>query len=119
VRDADQQLTVHCLSLQDEAHLIIAARRLTSASLVGLTLYVAEDQHDDCWADLIEAFGLTQSERDIVQALSGGLTAEGIATKMSISVATVRSHIHRAYAKLGVSSREELFHKIAPFLVRG
>ena len=51
---------------------------------------------------------LTPAERHVVALAVEGLTAEEIGGRLFISARTVHSHLHRAYAKLGVSSRREL-----------
>jgi DNA-binding CsgD family transcriptional regulator len=117
VRNAGPQTTVLCLADQDqESHLLIAAVGLPGC-LVGVTASYASDEIEHHWADLRDAFGLTASERDIAQALSSGFTAEAVAHKLQISIKTVRTHIRHVYSKLGVSSREELFHKLTPYMI--
>jgi DNA-binding NarL/FixJ family response regulator len=56
-------------------------------------------------AEVAQRHGLTQSEARVLEALSRGLSNEAIAASFSISVATVKTHIHRVLAKLGVKSR--------------
>jgi DNA-binding CsgD family transcriptional regulator len=117
VRKASSDMAVLCLTDHHrENHMLVAAVRLPSR-LVGLTACFASEALEPHWADLREAFGLTSSERDIAQALSSGLTAEAVAQKLGTSVKTVRTHIRHVYSKLGVSSREELFHKLTPYMM--
>ena len=40
-----------------------------------------------------------------------------MAQRLHTSVKTVRTHIRHVYSKLGVSSREELFHKLTPYMI--
>src|SRR5262245_34289689 len=51
---------------------------------------------------------LTTKERDIVLLLAHGLKDKEIAQKMSISTVAVRDHLHKIFAKVGVSDRLEL-----------
>ena len=51
---------------------------------------------------------LTAEERDIVLLLAHGFKDKEIAQKLSISAAAVRNHLHRIFAKVGVSDRLEL-----------
>ena len=44
-----------------------------------------------------------------------GATAAEAASDLGISLETARTHVRRAYAKLNVSSREEMFARISPF----
>jgi DNA-binding CsgD family transcriptional regulator len=63
-------------------------------------------------ADLEPVFGLTRSEQETVGLLLAGLSSAEIARNLDKSILTVRTHIKRAYAKLGISSREQLFAKL-------
>jgi DNA-binding CsgD family transcriptional regulator len=51
---------------------------------------------------------LTDREREVAELASHGLTNREIATRLYVSVRTVNTHLHRAYAKLGVSDRDRL-----------
>jgi RNA polymerase sigma factor (sigma-70 family) len=48
---------------------------------------------------------LTPRERDVLQALSEGLSDKEIAQQLYVSLATARTHVARTLAKLGVHSR--------------
>ncbi|HEX4345203.1 MAG TPA: LuxR C-terminal-related transcriptional regulator [Solirubrobacteraceae bacterium] len=50
---------------------------------------------------------LTSRELEMVVALSDGKVYKQIAHEMSLSASTVRSHLHHAYVKLGVSDRAQ------------
>jgi LuxR family maltose regulon positive regulatory protein len=50
---------------------------------------------------------LSRREREVVELLAQGLRNREIAQRLFISEVTVKSHLRRAYAKLGVSSRTE------------
>ncbi len=64
------------------------------------------------FAPLDEIFGLTRTETKIAQALTEGLTAVEVASKLGKSRDTVRCHIKALYAKIGVSSREALLTRL-------
>jgi DNA-binding CsgD family transcriptional regulator len=118
IRDAGDTLTALCLPDEDgENHLVATAIRLPQTALVGVTAYPAWADFQYLWADLHKAFGLTPSEQEICRSLSSGLTADRVAEKMETSVKTVRTHIRHVYSKLGVSSREELLHKLLPYMI--
>ncbi|TMK61380.1 MAG: hypothetical protein E6G60_11305 [Actinobacteria bacterium] len=51
---------------------------------------------------------LTRREREIAGLAARGLTDAEIAERLGVSARTVESHLHRAYAKLGVTSRHDL-----------
>lgn len=57
---------------------------------------------------------LTDREREIVMLLGSGVSNREIATRLTLSVRTVESHIYKAMAKTGTTSREAL----AALLVR-
>lgn len=63
-------------------------------------------------ADLRTAFGLTDSEANVVELLLEGLGVPHVAAHQGISPHTVRAHIRRIYDKLGVSTREELWQTL-------
>lgn len=65
---------------------------------------------------LADAFRLTRSEENVLKKMVRGQTVEKIASNSKTSRETVRTHVRRAYSKLNVSSREELFRRIRPFL---
>ena len=50
---------------------------------------------------------LTSREVEVLQLLATGMSNREIATKLFISVGTVKSHVHRIFGKLGVKSRAE------------
>ena len=52
-----------------------------------------------------ETMTLTRREHAVLGYLADGLTAEGIARRMSTRPATVRKHLQNLYAKLGTSDR--------------
>ncbi|MEN4475222.1 helix-turn-helix transcriptional regulator [Mycolicibacterium cosmeticum] len=55
-----------------------------------------------------ERLPFTGREREIVMLAAQGLSNRAIAERLTVSVRTVESHMYRAMAKTGTSSREEL-----------
>jgi DNA-binding CsgD family transcriptional regulator len=53
---------------------------------------------------------LTDAELKIVKLIAQGVTNRSVATRLHLSVHTVKTHVHNAFAKLGISSREQLMH---------
>jgi DNA-binding CsgD family transcriptional regulator len=51
---------------------------------------------------------LTDSELRIVNLIGHGATNRDAATQLHLSVHTVKTHVHNAFAKLGINSRAEL-----------
>lgn len=64
---------------------------------------LSDPQADEHW----NAFGLTGRELGVVDLLSGGLTNQQIARRLSLSEKTVRNVLHAAYAKMRVTRRAE------------
>jgi DNA-binding NarL/FixJ family response regulator len=54
---------------------------------------------------------LSNRENEILQLLAKGLLYKEIADQLSISVSTVRQHIHHVYEKLHVQNRTEAINK--------
>ena len=57
---------------------------------------------------------LTDREREIVMLIGEGLSNRAVAERLTLSVRTVESHIYRAMAKTGTTSRDELAALLPP-----
>ncbi len=69
-----------------------------------------ERMYQELRAALLKAAGgLTQREAEICASIALGYTTLGISLNLGISINTVATHRKRAYAKLGISSQNELF----------
>lgn len=79
-----------------------AARRIRNSAQATLPPGVAMAP-----SSLPAGYGLTRAEADVISALALGLTNAGIARRLFVSVETVKTHLYRAYRKLGVSSRTQ------------
>ncbi|MEU0004297.1 LuxR C-terminal-related transcriptional regulator [Streptomyces sp. NPDC006314] len=67
-----------------------------------------------------DTFGsLTVREREVSALVAAGLTNQEVADRLSVSVRTVENHLHRAYGKLGITTRAELAGRLDPPLVPG
>ena len=51
---------------------------------------------------------LTDSELRVVNLIAQGVTNRSVATQLHLSLHTVKTHVHNAFAKLGINSRAEL-----------
>ncbi|OBK18832.1 helix-turn-helix transcriptional regulator [Mycobacterium asiaticum] len=58
--------------------------------------------------DASEPVPFTDREREIVMLIGQGLSNRAIAERLTLSVRTVESHIYRAMAKTGTTTRDEL-----------
>jgi DNA-binding CsgD family transcriptional regulator len=61
---------------------------------------------------IVEAYALSPRERDVVRAISRGMTSAEIATELFLSPHTVRDYVKSVFEKVGVSSRGELVAKL-------
>ncbi len=57
---------------------------------------------------------LTDREREIVMLIGAGLSNRDVAQRLTLSVRTVESHIYRAMARTGTTSRDELANLLLP-----
>ncbi len=80
---------------------------------VGAVALLVERAHpNDVARVLLDSYGLTHRETDIVLALARGLSAKEIAAELALSPHTVRDHVKVVYEKTGVNSRGELVANI-------
>jgi DNA-binding CsgD family transcriptional regulator len=86
--------------------------RLNVAPMEGevgaVALTVETARPDDLVRVLLDSYGLTSRETEIVLRLCRGLTTKDIAADLMISSHTVRDHVKAVYEKAGVNSRGEL-----------
>ena len=61
---------------------------------------------------IVQAYGLTPREREVVAAVLRGLTNPGIAAELRISRDTVHDHLASIYEKTGVHGRQQLVGRI-------
>ena len=55
---------------------------------------------------------LTDSELKVINLIEQGATNRDVATKLHLSLHTVKTHVHNAFAKLGVNSRAQLTQRM-------
>lgn len=67
--------------------------------------------------DLGRLYGLTRTEQQIVAMMVRGQSVTEIAEQLHKSVLTVRTHVKRVYAKLGVGTKEQLFSTVMKLMV--
>lgn len=78
-------------------------------------LHHARQQVDDDLSALLLARvarrcpGLTKRDLDVVRALLAGLSTEGLADRLGLTVGSAQTYSKRVYRKLGVSGQRELF----------
>ena len=59
---------------------------------------------------------ITPRETDVCDCIARGLTTEGVALELGISVSSVKTLRTRAYRKLNIGSKSELFAMLLNFL---
>jgi DNA-binding CsgD family transcriptional regulator len=62
----------------------------------------------------VRASVLTSREEEVARLAASGLANREIAERLVVSLRTVENHLHRAFAKLGVTTRGELADHVAP-----
>jgi DNA-binding CsgD family transcriptional regulator len=67
-------------------------------------------------AELEPVFGVTPGEHQVIVQLLNGYSSREIAEKFGKSILTVRTHVKRAYGKIGVKTRGQLFARLLPYL---
>jgi ligand-binding sensor domain-containing protein/DNA-binding CsgD family transcriptional regulator len=68
---------------------------------------------------IIESYGLTEREQEILRLILQGASNKDIERKLFISGSTVRNHIYNMYQKLGVRNRLELINQIGKDAQKG
>jgi DNA-binding CsgD family transcriptional regulator len=86
--------------------------RVTAAPMDGdegsVAVMIEPARAADLTPILLESYGLTKREADIVMMLARGLATKQIASELSLSSHTVRDHVKAIFEKAGVNSRGEL-----------
>jgi DNA-binding CsgD family transcriptional regulator len=87
-----------------------------AASPVGVTLRDLGAAVEIECADLESMFGVTPGEHQVIVQLLKGYSSREIAAQFGKSILTVRTHVKRAYGKIGVKTRGQLFARLLPYL---
>jgi len=69
-------------------------------------------EQDQVSAGFISAYGITEREREIILKVIQGKSNADIANELVISLATVKTHLHNIYQKVGVDSRYDLLARV-------
>lgn len=72
-----------------------------------------ESDLDSRCAQLARAYDLTRREEDVLRLLMEGMTFAQVADELVVSLNTIKSHVRRIYAKLGVSGKRDLLEKVS------
>ncbi len=86
-------------------HLAQALRRTRARERASAMLSLLEQDGDAALEAKLSGLGLTAREAEVLVLVAAGHTNRQIAGELVISVHTVRKHLERIYAKLGVRTR--------------
>jgi DNA-binding NarL/FixJ family response regulator len=62
--------------------------------------------------EFLSKYGVTEREKELIVKVMQGKSNADIARELFISLATVKTHLHNIYRKLGVDSRYDLLAKV-------
>jgi DNA-binding CsgD family transcriptional regulator len=85
-----------------------AGQLMSESSTVDLALSSQVIDAETLPSGLAAATSLTRREREVLRLFAGGASTRDIAERLVISPATVRTHLDRIIARLGLHSRVEL-----------
>lgn len=100
-------------------HLICRATVVHAAGgeVVALSIQPATGEFRPQWADVRDAFDLTESEHQVLHRLLEGCAPAEIAALQQLSVNTVRTHIRHVFDKVGVKSTQELSRRLCGYRI--
>jgi DNA-binding CsgD family transcriptional regulator len=67
---------------------------------------------DNLSEEFLSRYGITDREREIILKVMQGKSNADIASELFISLATVKTHLHNIYKKIGADSRFDLLAKV-------
>ena len=96
-------------TLRHVAHPVEAALAVTVVSVTeGALVAIRPTRAELLPEEFLRGYGLTPAEKAVARRLARRLTNKEIAAEMGTSPHTVKHHVERVLAKLGVSSRQEV-----------
>lgn len=87
---------------------VAAGEALLSPAATKALIARFRDQAGPAAVDPARLSGLTPREREVLALVAGGLSNDDISGRLHLSPHTVKTHINRTMAKLGVSDRAQL-----------
>jgi DNA-binding NarL/FixJ family response regulator len=77
-----------------------------------VTVTIHPTPQSDVSRFLLEAYGLTERERDVTSCLARGFSTKDIAEALQVSSYTVKDHVKAIFVKVGARSRGELMARV-------
>ena len=116
-RNADQQSDQLCVTGEHPEtgqNLVFVIEPMTSSSSATTALVKTTSiaWNEDNERMLISAFGFTQAETDIIQAMINGYALKDIADQRGRSLSTIRTQIKMILQKTGLGSQKELLRLV-------
>lgn len=102
---------------ENEGFGILRIERVSGSDILSVLVFPPSPT-SDIWVDTGEIFGMTPAEDRLIKRLMSGATLAEVSDELGISIETARTHVRRAYLKIGVNNREQLFAALAPFRLR-
>lgn len=93
------------------AHASVHGARRNVAFVV--LVYGPDDTREISVEVLIDLYGLTPAQADVARTLYAGHSVEETATRLQLSLNTVRTHLKHIFSKCDVQSQAELLHTLA------
>lgn len=117
-RAGDEFTTWHLSRPAGHGELLFIARRIAPDSdLVGLRVQDTSIGFQPQWANFSGAFSLTPAEYRVALLLLDGNSVDRTANLLGLGEATVRTHVKHLYLKMDVTSKEEMFRRMAGFRI--
>jgi pimeloyl-ACP methyl ester carboxylesterase/DNA-binding CsgD family transcriptional regulator len=105
--------------LESRNHILLADEPAWGVFVREVAAFLAPDRAAMADAPVPAMEALTARELEVVRLAANGLTNEGIAEALTLSVRTIERHLSNAYAKLGVSGRAARAGAVAAILRAG
>jgi len=105
--------TISFLVIRNKNHRIDQMNLELRNYLFQLEQLKTEEKNEDPVLSLIENYGLTQREAEIMELIATGIGNEEIAKKLFVSKNTIKFHIKNIFIKLDVRNRVQALQKMA------